>query len=83
MCGCVYVPVILCVCVFVCWRMSMYVSDFSVCAKMCVFPLVYVCPTQMERPPLPLAPRPEVMGGYTQLPLPGSDEYSQQHAPIP
>lgn len=57
----------------------------SVYVQMCfsnVCVLNCVCVSHANGAPSP-APRPEVMGGYTLLPLPGSDEYSQQHTPIP
>ena len=55
MCVCVCVGIWACMCLtflFVSARLCV-----QMCFHMCVFPLVYVCPTQMERPPLPLAPR--------------------------
>lgn len=78
--------VILCWCVGV-WA-CMYLTFLFVSVRVCanVFSDVCVstcvCVSHANGAPSP-APRPEVMGGYTQLPLPGSDEYSQQHAPLP
>lgn len=69
-----------CVCVFAYEHICLTAAFGFVLSDICVS--TFACVSHANGALSP-APRPEVMGRYTLLPLPGSDEYSQQHAPLP